>query len=335
MSTISLSLPADGQTIDAADVNTPFNTIATAINGNLDDDNVKASAGINGSKIATSTITNTQMATAVKPITLMNENTFDHVASGVVITGDSLGVNKNYSITAGAVYIVGERLTVAAVSAQTVAASKDRYIDLRSNGDGTAIYVTNEVNNNAASQALTAGDIRVGIVVAGATTIANAASINQGQEDRVLPIASSIPYTVTDSLGNLICNRDPTAKLMGYRQILTTFNAGTNALTNITGLSVPFIADGLRKVKTTARGQLFQSGTIRQSLLYIRESSTVIDFGEMWSTANQPTTVFVDKPLTPTAGLHTYVASIECASGANVSIEAAATEAAFIRIERY
>lgn len=40
MGTISLTLPADGQSIDASDVNTPFNTISTVINGNLDSNNL-------------------------------------------------------------------------------------------------------------------------------------------------------------------------------------------------------------------------------------------------------------------------------------------------------
>lgn len=52
MGLISLSLPSDGTTADVADVNTPFNTIATAINGNLDNNNIAASAGINTSKLA-------------------------------------------------------------------------------------------------------------------------------------------------------------------------------------------------------------------------------------------------------------------------------------------
>lgn len=52
MGLISLSLPSDGDTADAADVNTPFNTIATVINGNLDNDNIKSAAGINTSKLA-------------------------------------------------------------------------------------------------------------------------------------------------------------------------------------------------------------------------------------------------------------------------------------------
>jgi hypothetical protein len=52
MATISLTLPADGQTIDASDVNNPFNTIAAEINGNLDNSNIKAGAAIDRSKIA-------------------------------------------------------------------------------------------------------------------------------------------------------------------------------------------------------------------------------------------------------------------------------------------
>lgn len=52
MGVISLTLPTDGTTGDAADVNTPFNTIANEINGNLDNANIKSAAGIATSKIA-------------------------------------------------------------------------------------------------------------------------------------------------------------------------------------------------------------------------------------------------------------------------------------------
>lgn len=51
MGTISLTLPADGQTIDAADVNTPFNTIATVINGGLDSANI-TDGGITPNELA-------------------------------------------------------------------------------------------------------------------------------------------------------------------------------------------------------------------------------------------------------------------------------------------
>jgi hypothetical protein len=42
MGTISVSLPSDGETMDASDVNNPINTIVTAINGNLDSNNISA-----------------------------------------------------------------------------------------------------------------------------------------------------------------------------------------------------------------------------------------------------------------------------------------------------
>lgn len=52
MGTISVSLPSDGDTIDAADYNTPITTIVNEINGNLDNANIDASAAISTSKLA-------------------------------------------------------------------------------------------------------------------------------------------------------------------------------------------------------------------------------------------------------------------------------------------
>lgn len=56
MGIISLSLPSDGTTADASDVNTPFTTIANAINGNLDNANIASGAAISGSKLADNSI---------------------------------------------------------------------------------------------------------------------------------------------------------------------------------------------------------------------------------------------------------------------------------------
>jgi hypothetical protein len=176
---------------------------------------------------------------------------YDFVYSGLIITADSVGVNKNYSISSGVVVINGNPVTVAAVSAQTVGASKDRYIDILDNGDGTGIYITTEVANNSASPALAANSIRIGIVVAGATTIATTGSLNQGQETIVLPIASSTAYTTTDSLGNLICPRDPNRKILGYRQIVANFASAATAA-DITGLNLTCIIPTGRKVRVSA-----------------------------------------------------------------------------------
>lgn len=51
MGQISLTLPSDGTTIEAADVNNPFNTILNEFNGNIDDNNIKSGANINGTKL--------------------------------------------------------------------------------------------------------------------------------------------------------------------------------------------------------------------------------------------------------------------------------------------
>lgn len=56
MATINVSLPSDGDTIDAADYNTPVNTIVNEINGNLDNANIKSAAAIAGSKLADNSI---------------------------------------------------------------------------------------------------------------------------------------------------------------------------------------------------------------------------------------------------------------------------------------
>lgn len=52
MAIINVSLPSDGQTIDASDYNTPITTIVNEINGGLDNDNIASGAAITGSKIA-------------------------------------------------------------------------------------------------------------------------------------------------------------------------------------------------------------------------------------------------------------------------------------------
>lgn len=61
MGTISVSLPSDGTTADVADYNSPVNIIVDEINGGLDNDNISASAAIAGTKLATDSVTDTQL----------------------------------------------------------------------------------------------------------------------------------------------------------------------------------------------------------------------------------------------------------------------------------
>ena len=60
MGTISVTVPNDGETIDASDVSTPINTIVNAINGNLDSNNIAAS-GVATANIADDAVTAAKM----------------------------------------------------------------------------------------------------------------------------------------------------------------------------------------------------------------------------------------------------------------------------------
>lgn len=56
MTRISPKQSADGETIDAADINDPVNTITDDYNGNIDNSNIDANAAIDGSKLASGSV---------------------------------------------------------------------------------------------------------------------------------------------------------------------------------------------------------------------------------------------------------------------------------------
>ena len=183
---------------------------------------------------------------------LRTEQFFDYVASGLVWTADAAGSTRNASMTSGVMYIGGRRLTLPAVTARAFTASRDTYIDVADNLDGTGIITYSEVTNNAASPALATNNVRIGIIVTGASNIAAAGSVNQGELTKVLPIASGVAYTFTDSLGNIICPRDPNRRILGYKQIVSgsPISVGS-AETQIAGLSSVVKIPTGRKAKIT------------------------------------------------------------------------------------
>lgn len=192
---------------------------------------------------------------------------FDHVVSGCVWTADAAGSTKVASMTSGVVFIGGSYLTVAAVVSRTFTASKDTYIDVSDSGSGTGTVAYDaSAANNAASPALAAGSLRLGIIQTGATFIATAACVNQGQEDRLLPIASSVAYSITDSLGNLICPRDPQRRLLGYKSTTATFSTSSTTAVVLTGLQCPVIVPTGRKVKVTIYAGNISQGSAGRAL---------------------------------------------------------------------
>lgn len=253
----------------------------------------------------------------VDPVKRDDEMTFDFVASGGVWTGDSYGSNRNASMTALVAYINGQRGTISAVTARTFTASKDTYIDVL-NTAGVFTLVYTEVANNAASPALAADSIRLGIIVTGASNIANAGSVNQGQETKVLPIASSLPYQVTDSLGNLICPRDSSRRLLGYR-ILTANQGSITTEAVITGLNVPIIIpQSGRKIKITLSG-IKSNTNASTDTIRVRETNLagtqVGGTTSFTAAATAGETVNMSFVITPSSTNINYVVTMAVASG--------------------
>ncbi len=303
-------------------------------------DNVASTIGVShedDGTIKTDAISSETMFTDnVDPVKRDDETTFDFVASGAVWTGDSYGSTRAASMTAGVFYINGQRGTIAAVTARTFTASKDTYIDvLNTSGVFTLVYT--EVSNNAASPALAANSIRIGIIVTGASNIANAGSVNQGEQNKVLPIASSVAYSVTDSLGNLICPRDPQRRLLGYKQI-TANDTNTGAISVTTGLTCPVIVPTGRKVRVTAWAQDIAGSTSPFDVSLAVYDGTVaagtrlaVGAGTI-PTNNYIAHVTASALTTPTTSSKTYEAG-HTSSGGNGILHASATSPAYIMVE--
>lgn len=260
---------------------------------------------------------------------------FDHIESGCVLTGTGYGTNLGWSLSSGFVWINNQRYSVAAATG-VVSANSDTYFDILAPATGTVATLVNTggniVANNAASPALAANSIRNGIIQS-AATITALTSINQGQEYMTVPVIASTALSVTDSLGNLICPRDPQRKLLGQRQIINTFSPGVTAETLITGLNCPVIIPSGRKVKVTlycysvtgstsvAGLQIYEgiygSGGAKKSIANIGATNTY---------ANNSV------PYTPTSTSITYTATVLSTAG-NPVVNAAASAPVYLKVE--
>lgn len=274
---------------------------------------------------------------------------FNHIESGCVWSGDAYASTRAASMTSGVVWINGVRLTVAAVTSRTFTASKDTYADFADNGNGTAKIIYTEVNNNAASPTTLSdsstfsdtANIRSGIIVTGASNIASAGSVNQGQEDKVLPIASSTPYAVTDSLGNLICPRDPSRKVLGYRQITSVFTLSSSqtTATQVTGLSCPVIVPTGRKVRVTYYAydvSAATSGDIAVPSIWDGTVNSGTRIQEQNSNAATVALLHSSVVVTPSSTSKTYNAGIRNGTASrNLAVDAGPGRPAYIMVELY
>lgn len=264
---------------------------------------------------------------------------YDYVASGCVWSGLGYGSTLTATMTVGVVVINGNPLSVATIATRAFTASKDTYIDVLDNGDGTGLVVYTEVANNAASPALASNSIRIGIIVSGAN-IAAATSVNQGQETMVLPIASSIPYAVTDSLGNLICPRDPNRKVLGYRQSTTGFTTASTSAVQVTGLSCPVIVPTGRKVKITFfANELYNTAASGNGAFMsiwdgVVNSGAELGVGSMTvAVANQAVPGSVIAITTPNSSSKTYNAGLQAFGTGSGGLDSGSGKPMYILVE--
>jgi hypothetical protein len=120
MGLISLTLPNEGETVDAADVNTPFNTIATVINGNIDNANIKSDAAIDGTKIADNSIPATKMKAGAEGWTGLA-----NTPNTVTYNG-----NRNYDLVFNSVDVTNTLSPGMKIRLQRTVAAPDQCTDL-------------------------------------------------------------------------------------------------------------------------------------------------------------------------------------------------------------
>lgn len=300
----AIRITATGSAVNDITVTNAATGVAPQINATGDDTNTNLRLAGKG--------TGRVYADLHPPLLYSQEGFFDFVASGGVWTGNNYGVNLNASMTAMVCYINGRRISIGAVTSRAFTTNVDTYIDVLDNIDGTGTLVYTTAATNAASPSLAANSMRIGIIQAGAT-IAAVGAVNQGQQDKLLPIASSIPYQVTDSLGNLICPCDSTRKLIGYRRITGGFSTASGVAVQITALSVPAIVPtSLRKVKASMFvTYLNSSGGASNNSIYIVDGVVGVGSAVLTSTfqnngAGQGATQTPFEIISPASGLHTY-----------------------------
>ena len=201
-------------------------------------------------------------------VTRFDESLGDFIASGLVWSQTALLVGE---MTAGVVYIDGERLVIGALSGINFTASKDTYVDV--GVDGVVDY--DPVANGASAPALAGSHVRIAKVVTNGSGI------------------TSVVQTGVDSLGNTIrpsgsvgpTQLSTSANLLAITNITSTYNTGNTAATTVlpgtsTTVTVP---SGGRSVKVSFNCYDITNASAPVSALtmYIRAAGTNIG-GYRW-----------------------------------------------------
>jgi len=191
MANISVSLPADGETADASDYNTPINTIVTEFNGNIDNSNIKANAAISGSKLADASVTPEKLLAGTGTDWVWQNWT----PTWTNVSGGTLNYAKYIQIGKTVIFRISYTLAGAGVSGEV---SFTPPVTLNS------AYETNHILAGSAwfnDQAIAGYS---GLVVAGTSTSSIRLRVNNtsGTYATMAALSSTIPFTWgnTDSI---------------------------------------------------------------------------------------------------------------------------------------
>ncbi len=223
-------------------------------------------------------------------VTRFDESLGDFIASGLVWSQTALLVGE---MTAGVVYIDGERLVIGALSGINFTASKDTYVDV--GVDGVVDY--DPVANGASAPALAASHVRIAKVVTNGSGI------------------TSVVQTGVDSLGNTIrpsgsvgpTQLSPTGISLGYvNQTSSIGTANTTSATLIGALTKTVtIPAGGRDVEVTVSVPTVSnaSSSTRATTIEIQADGTGIG-----ATVNRGVGIGSHRSVvhTPSAGSITY-----------------------------
>lgn len=180
MPIISPTLPNDGETIDAQDVNGPFNAILSVLNGNIDDQNVKpGSLPWSVMDSFSNQIPASAMQDSGNLEKFREDSNISFIPDGLIWSATT---GLAGAMTSGSYYSnSGVLLPVTAIASKTFTASKDTYVSIAQNG----AIAYSEVANGAAQPSLPSNSNWLAKVVTSGSAVTSVTDMRQ-----TAPIAS-------------------------------------------------------------------------------------------------------------------------------------------------
>lgn len=273
MPTISPTLPNDGETIDAQDVNGPFNAILGVLNGNIDGTNIKpGSLPWSVMDSFSEQIPASAMQKSGNLELFRQHAKISFIPDGLVwsaLTG------LNAGMTSGQYYSnSGILLPITAVTSRAFTASRDTYVSIGQNGS----LGYSEVANGAAQPALPSNSNWLAKVVTNGSTVTGVTDMRQttpiglhnidlstlpglGMDGTWIPYTPSVVSGVTLGNGTLVARYNKIGKRIRVR--FSFILGSTSAITGDIQFTLPLTSAaivGTDAVPTLGTVRMFDGG---------------------------------------------------------------------------